>query len=46
MPQSQKNKPPPKEPTPFEKFDWLAKRIVRVPKERIPKPQGKCRPKS
>ncbi len=25
----------PKEPTPFEKFDQLAKRIVRVPKERI-----------
>ena len=25
----------PKEPTPFEKFDRLAKRIVRVPKAKI-----------
>ena len=32
---SQKNKPPPKEPTPFEKFDRLVKKIVRVPKDRL-----------
>lgn len=25
----------PKEPTPFEKFDRLAKRIIRVPKDQI-----------
>jgi len=25
----------PKEPTPFEKFDRLAKKIVRVPKDKI-----------
>lgn len=27
----------PKEPTPFEKFDRLVKRIVRMPKAKIPK---------
>jgi hypothetical protein len=27
----------PKEPTPFEKFDALAKRIIRVPKRKIKK---------
>jgi hypothetical protein len=28
-------KPKPKEPTPFQKFDALARKIVRVPKERV-----------
>ncbi len=36
-----KPKTQPKEPTPFEKFDRLAKRIVRVPKQEIDRSKDK-----
>lgn len=31
----------PKEPTPFQKFDALAKRIIRVPKDKILQKDGR-----
>jgi hypothetical protein len=36
----------PKAPTPFQKFDALAKRVIRVPKEALQKPKDdKLQPK-
>jgi len=35
-----------KEPTPFEKFERLAKRIAQVPKDRVAKPKEKPKQQS